>query len=170
MAKNEEQKKSLGKGGKIAIVVIIAALVVVIAFLVLRKETEPKRNVVVTQDNVDEVIANMEESEYTEPGYYETSMTYEWTFEDGEAVSEDAYVANVANNTNDIYFDVFLADDEENAIYESPVIPIGSSLENIALDTPLDAGTYDCVLVYHLVDEDQETVSTLRVAITITVK
>jgi hypothetical protein len=43
-------------------------------------------------------------------------------------------------------------------------------MDNIQLDTPLDAGTYDCVMIYHLVDEDQNTVSELRVGLTITVE
>ena len=174
-----------GKGGKglvIGIVsagIVIIALIGVIIFLVLTskkdvapaaEQAEEKRNVVVTPDNIDEVIAKMEESQYTQPGYFEASMTNEWHFANGEAASEDAYVANVVNNTNDVYFDVVLAEDESKVIYESPVIPRGSNLEKIVLDTPLDAGTYDCVLIYHLVDDNQKTISTLRVSITVIVQ
>lgn len=175
-----------GKGGRglvigiVVAVIVIIALIGVIAFLMLAKEgksdvisdgqPEERRNVVVTPDNVDEVIEQMNESQFTEPGYFETSMTNEWHFANGNAVSEDAYVANVVNNTNDVYFDVVLADDESKVIYKSPVIPRGSSLEQIVLDTPLDAGVYECVMVYHLVDGDQKTLSTLRVGITVTVE
>jgi hypothetical protein len=42
-------------------------------------------------------------------------------------------------------------------------------MENITLDEDLDAGTYDCVCIYHLVDENQNTTSTLRVGLTIVV-
>jgi hypothetical protein len=97
-------------------------------------------------------------------------MTNTWHFATGDAISEDAFVENKEENTNDVYFDVFLADDEENPILQSPVIPRGAELDNISLDTPLGAGTYDCVMVYHLVDEEQNTVSTLRVGITIIVE
>jgi hypothetical protein len=79
-------------------------------------------------------------------------------------------VQNRESNTNDVYFDVFIEGDEENAIYESPVIPLGGELQNIALDKELDEGTYDCVMVYHLVDEDQNTVDTLRVTVTIVIE
>ena len=175
MAKKADQNKSLGKGGKIAIVagiVGIIVLLVVIIVLLLRgqKKEEPKRNVVVTQENVEEVVDNMAVDEYIEPGYYSVSMTNTWHFATGDAVSEDAFVENKEENTNDVYFDVFLASDEENPILQSPVIPRGAELDNISLDTPLDAGTYDCVLVYHLVDDDQKTISTLRVGITIIVE
>jgi hypothetical protein len=171
-----ENTNSKGSNGlKIAIavgvVVIIALLGVVIFLLVGRgKVEEPeKRNVVVTQDNVEEVVEDMINEDYIEPGYYEASMNTTWTFATGSDVSEDAYVANVEGNTNDVYFDVVLAEDEKQVIYKSPIIPRGGELKNIALDTPLDAGTYDCVCIYHLIDEDQNTVSTVRIGITIIV-
>ncbi|SDB28758.1 hypothetical protein SAMN02910298_01395 [Pseudobutyrivibrio sp. YE44] len=160
---------------KIAIVVgivVIVALLGVIIFLLVGKDKaeEPeKRNVVVTQDNVDDVVEEMTMADYVEPGYYDTQMSTTWTFATGSDVSEDAYVANDVSNTNDVYFDVVMADDESNVIYKSPVLPRGSEIKTIALDTPLDAGTYDCVCIYHLIDEEQKTVSTLRIGITIVV-
>ena len=175
MSNNAGQKSSLGKGGIIAIIVssvVITALVIVIIVLLKgrdRVEVE-KRNVVVSNKNAEEVVDQMALAEYVEPGYYNASMTNIWHFATGDAESEDAYVANVEENTNDVYFDVFLAGDEENPILQSPVIPRGAELEHIKLDTPLEAGTYDCVLIYHLVDEEQKPISKLRVGITIIVE
>ncbi len=172
MSDNTNSKGSNGLKIAIAVgvVVIIALLGVVIFLLVGRGKEEPeKRNVVVTQDNVEEVVQEMAVEDYIEPGYYETSMSTTWTFATGSDVSDDAYVANVEGNTNDVYFDVVLAEDEDQVIYKSPVIPRGAELENIALDTPLEAGTYDCVCIYHLIDEEQNTISTLRVGITVKV-
>lgn len=176
-----EQKHGFGKKGKMLIIVgiiLIIALLAVIVVLLLGKsgqenvETteETKRNVVVNESNAEEIASEMINQEYIEPGYYSASMTTTWHFVTGDAVSEDAYVENVAGNTNDVYFDIFLAEQEDEPIYQSPVIPRGSELEGIALDKPLEAGTYDCVLIYHLVDEEQRTVSTLRVAVTIIVE
>lgn len=169
---NQEEKK----GGKKTLSIVILVLIIlvmagVIAYLLMSRKPaeEERRNVVVTPDNVEEVIQQMEEEEYVAPGYYTVTMNFDWHFAAGDAVSEDAYVENAVENTNTVYLDLFLAEDEENAIYKSPVIPVGSSLEDIALDTPLSAGTYDCVAVYHLVDDDQNTISTLRVTVTVTV-
>jgi hypothetical protein len=49
------------------------------------------------------------------------------------------------------------------------VIPVGSHLEDITLDKELDDGTYDCVVTYTLVDDDQNPISTVRVALTIVI-
>lgn len=179
----KDQTKSAGgqNGGKTTIalcLVIIALLAALIAVLLLKKgepqviadAAVPKRNVVVNEQNAESVAAEMATVEYVEPGYYTVNMATEWHFSKGDAVSSDARVDNVARNTNPVYFDVFLAGNEEEPIYSSPVIPVGSFLEKITLDKPLDAGTYDCVMVYHLVDDDQNTVSTLRVTIKIIVE
>ena len=120
---------------------------------------------VVTPDNVDEVLEELKEEEHLEPGYYTVTMKSEWHFTSGDAVSEDAYVENVTENTNDVYFDLFLEGDDENPILKSPVIPRGSSMQKIALDRTLYAGTYDCVMVYHLIDDDQTTISTVSVTV-----
>lgn len=170
--------------GSLKIVIIVAALVIIallvaIVALLLKGNNKPveekreavaARGTVVNQSNVEKVVDDMVLTPYVEPGYYEASMTNVWHFADSKSVSEDAYVANVEGNTNDVYFDVFLASDEENPIIQSPVIPRGAEMEEIKLDKELDAGTYDCVMIYHLIDENQETVSTLRVGITIVVE
>lgn len=172
--RTEKQGQKAVKKNKIIIItsaVIIVVLVAVIIFQFLNKqEDEPGRNTVVTKENAEKVVDDMLNQDYVEPGYYSTSMSTTWHFATGDAVSEDAYVENRKENTHDIYFDVFLADNEDKAILKSPIIPRGSEMGNIALDTPLSAGTYDCVMVYHLVDEEQETVSTLRVGFTIIVE
>lgn len=170
---SSEQVRKKGRKktvGIIILIVIILLLAGVIIFLLSRKPEKERRNVVVTPDNVEEVLKQMEEEDYVDPGYYTVTMNYDWHFPTGDAVSSDAYVENITENTNAVYFDLFLVSDEENAIYKSPVIPVGSSLQDIALDTALDSGTYDCVMVYHLVDDDQNTISTLRVTVTIIVE
>jgi hypothetical protein len=182
MSSETETVKKSSNAGKIVIIVatlVIIALLAVIVVLLLKgnkKEVEDKRDdvaargVVVNQNNAEQIVDDMVKKPYVEPGYYEASMTNVWHFADSKSVSSDAYVANVEGNTNDVYFDVFLASDEENPILESPVIPRGAKMEEIKLDKELDAGTYDCVMIYHLIDENQATVSTLRVGITVIIE
>lgn len=173
---NQAGKKGSETGsGKTVSIVILTAVIctllgVILYLLMLRKPEEERRNVVVTPDNIQEVIEQMAEEEYVAPGYYTVMMNFDWHFATGDSVSSDAYVENMTGNTNAVYFDLFLASDEENAIYKSPVIPVGSGLRDIVLDTALDAGTYDCVAVYHLVDDEQNTISTLRITVTVIVE
>lgn len=174
MAETESQSQTEQKGGDkkkgvVKKVVAVTAVVAVVGALLYYFWPREERNVV-TQNNVNSVIRDMDDAEPVETGYYMVTMNNEWHFPNGEAPSSDAYVENDPENANAVYFDVFLADDETNAIYKSPVLPLGTSLENITLDTPLDAGTYDCICEYHLVDDDQNTLSTLRVTITIIVE
>jgi hypothetical protein len=156
------------KGPLIVSLIIILILLAIIAWLLWPKDE--KRNVVVTKDNVDQVVKEMNESEFVAPGYYTVTMTNEWHFADGTSISEDAYVENKEKNTNDVFFDVVLADDESHTIYKSPVIPRGAKLESIALDEDLEPGTYDCVCIYNLIDEEQNTESTLRVTLKVIVE
>ena len=170
------------KKTKITIIIlglVIAVLAAVIIVMVLRgkKDTpaqtpeEPeKRSTLITEDNADEVLQEMADREYVEPGYYNVRMNTEWHFSSGDAESEDAYVENSEMNTNDVFYDVVLAEDESQVLYKSPIIPVGSSMHQVKLDKKLDAGTHDCILIYHLVDDKQETISTLRVTLKIIVE
>lgn len=103
-------------------------------------------------------------------GYYTVTMNPTWHFKTGDSASYDAVVINAEDNTNDVYFDIVLEEDESQVLYSSPVIPLGGQLENIELDETLDAGIYNCVVIYHLVDEEQNTLSTLRVTLQIVVE
>lgn len=159
----------------LAIIVIILAIALTAAVLfLLRKggdeEDKERRNVVVTEENAEEIAAQMAEEDYVEPGYYTVNMTREWHFSKGNEASDNARVDNLPENTNPVYLDVFLAEDETQPVYSSPIIPVGSYLEKISLDQPLGAGEYDCVAVYHLVDDEQDTISTLRIKIKLVVE
>lgn len=171
-----EQKEgnSSRKGGKLVLaacaVVIVILLAAVIYLLMNRQEDEEpvNRNVVVNEDNVEEILTQMEEKEIVPVGYYETTMNSTWYFENGSTPSDNAYVENAATNTNAVYFDVTRVDTEET-IYESPILPVGSHLENISLDTELPSGTYDCLVTYHLLDEENKSISTLKVTVTVVI-
>lgn len=164
-------QKSSNKGLKVAIIVIVILLVIAIAvilFILLRPKEAPEsidaRGTLVTKNNVDEITIN---TEPIEDGYFETSMTINWHFDGTE--SEDAYVANVAENTRTVYFDLNLADTGET-IYSSPYIPVGSEMSGLVLDKKLEPGTYETIMVYHLVDDDHNEKSKVSVALTIYVE
>lgn len=124
--------------------------------------------VVMDDKNVNNMVEEMKRK--AEEGRYEVKMSVNWTFPDGESVSEDAYVANTDVNTHPVYFDVTLEDG--TVVYTSPLIPVGSAVDGIKLDQPLDAGTYSTVCTYHLLQSEEDTteISTVSVVVRITVK
>lgn len=165
-----ESKK--GKGGKIVLVLcilLIFVLIGVIIYLLMNKdEDEKKRNVVVTEENVEDVVAQLSDQQKVPVGSYQVTQNPTWKFPDGTSASTNAYIENTGTNNNSVYFDVALTETEE-IIYESPILPVGSHLENITLDKDLDSGEYDAVVIYHILDNSGESMSTVRVGITIVV-
>lgn len=148
----------------IAFIILLAALIICI-LLLLRKPEEEGRNFV-DRDNVDTIMEDM--TEKVEEGMFECMMTTEWTFENGDSESPNAYVANVENNRYTIYFDVYEKETNE-LLYSSPLLPVGTEIRNIKLDKKLAAGEYKAVVMYTLVDEDEQEVSSAGFNITISV-
>lgn len=167
--KAEKQGKKVNKGFIAVIIValaVIAALVGVIIYLMRSENTdeaEEKRPVVVTEENAEQMaeeILNREEPQEV-PMSYQVTMNSTWEFESGDKASSNAYVANSADNETAVYFDV-VRNDTQETIYQSPVIPVGGELNSVKLDTKLGAGDYECTLTYHLIDEDQNTLTTVN--------
>lgn len=165
---HESSKTSRKSTAIIVIIIGIVIIAVVALILIFARRSEPKRNVVVTPDNVDEILSDMEKQP-TKPGTYEVKMNTTWNFDKGDAASGNAYVENSTSNTNAVDFDIILSKTGET-IFKSPVIPVGSHLENITLDKPLEKGKHACVLTYHLLDDKGEASGKLSLNLTINVK
>lgn len=165
-----QSEKSGRKGVVIALSITAVALIAIVAIvLVLVKPAQDTgHNMVVTPDNVDEVLADMAASEKVEQGTYEVTMNTTWEFETGDSASSNAYVENATTNNNDVYFSVVRSDNGET-IFESPTIPVGSHIESITLDSDLDAGNYPCLLTYHLLDDNGNETSKLDINLSIVV-
>lgn len=153
----------------VVIVPIVLILVAVGIFLIMSEEEKIPANLVVTPDNVEEVLGQLKDEDKTPVGSYEVMMTTNWTFDNGTAVSKDASIKNVVNNNNTVYVTITHPDTGEE-IYKSPYIPVGSTLNNIKLDKDLPAGKYKATLTYHLIDESYKEVSTTALYVTINVK
>ena len=165
------QEKKGGNKKKIIISVCIAACVVVVC-LVIYVVTHPKSGgkETITPDNVDERVEEMFASDDSNiPAYYTATQNSEWIFSDGSSVSGNAYVENVEDNETPVYFDLIL-DETGEVIYSSPVIEQGAKLDEIKLDKDLDKGEYVCTVEYHMVDEDQNTLTTANVGVTVVVE
>lgn len=173
---DSEKKASDGKGSKklsvsviiaVVAVIVVIVLAVVLIFVLTKKEPQAEiggRGTIVTDDNVQEIIESM--NERNTDASYTVTMTNEWIFEDGGASAENFYVENAENNSRTVYFELLLADTNE-VIYSSPYIPVGEAMNTFTLDKKLDAGDYDVIMVYHLVDDDKAELTTVSVAVEI---
>jgi hypothetical protein len=167
----------------IAAVVVIAAMAGVIIYLLTQRKApetsiapeateKEKRTVLVTEENAERVAEQMltadpeEDSEV--PVQYTVTMNSKWHFKNAESASDNAYVANNNANTTDVYFDV-VRNDTQEVVYSSPVLPVGTDISNFKLDQDLEAGVYECTLIYYLVDKDQNVLTTVNMWVEITV-
>lgn len=153
----------------VGIVCILIAICVVGYFLIngingKKEDTTNTGSLIIDESNLEDVKNQLEES--VEKGMFEVNMNTVWTFPNGEAASSDAYVANGNANTLPISFDVLLNDE---VIYSSTVIPVGSRIKEIKLDKALPAGSYNAVCMYHLWNEDGTESSSFGVNIQIAV-
>lgn len=127
-------------------------------------DTQKNGDVLVIPDNVDGTLTQLQGA--NSDSSYTPSMNIDWYFEHGASPSSNAYVENVSENSNTVYFEVLLANTGE-IVYSSPYIPVGSILEHPTLTVDLDAGTYSGICVYHLVDNNNNELSTVSAAVTL---
>ena len=151
------------------IFIIIIGVLVGIIIKLLKDDSEEKpvqesygRGTLVTSENAKKLAKDA--GEPVADGYYTTSMNVDWYFDDGKAISKNAYVENDISNTRTVYFDLLEAGTGE-LLYSSPYIPVGAVLEEIALEQELAAGDYDAIVKYHLVDDDLNVISTVSVSV-----
>lgn len=178
-------KKSAGKKQKymiiiivIAFLVLVTALIACIFLLLAKQKEEPVREPettsrptvldrgIVDEENAGDIVGEM--TDKVSKGMFECKMTTAWTFDDGKSESPNAYVANVENNLYTLYFDVYEESTNE-LLYSSPMLPVGTELKNFKLDKELEAGEYNAVVMYTMVDENSEEVSNVGFKVTISV-
>lgn len=159
----------------VLLVVIILVLSGVVIYLMNRpdkvsdgmdsnKNKEDVKPMVVSEDNVDDIVDELEKN--SADTMYNCRMSSSWTFDNGEAESKDAYVANTDYNHYPVYFEVQI-DETEEIVYTSSYIPVGSEVAGLTLDKPLAAGDYPATVIYHLMNEDDEEVGSAGFTINI---
>jgi len=184
-------KEEKGKGGSNSkILIVIGALIILVLAVVIivqsaklrnvetatangqKKEVVEGKKVVVDNSAAEEAaraLINPTEPDKYIPQRYTVTQNSDWSFSDGETASTNAFVENDKENETPIYFDV-IVDETGETVYSSPILELGAVLDNIKLDVDLDAGAYPCTVVYHLVDENQETLTTVNVGVNLLIE
>jgi hypothetical protein len=128
----------------------------------IRERVPTGRGYLLTPDNIEEMRRMVEE--HNPDAQFTVSMTTTWRFETALTPSRTAEVDNLATNSRTVYFDVILRDTNQ-LVYSSPYMPLGSTLDNFALDVNLAAGVYDAIARFSLVDDDYEFITDVSVAV-----
>lgn len=169
-------KQSGGKKNNVLWGILVAAVAVIGVVLIVTlsvggrnsNDSSKSYNLVVTPDNIAELKAANPAT--VAPGSYDVCMNSTWNFPNAKSASSNAYVENRLSNTNTVNFTV-TRKDTGALIFESPYIPVGSSLRNIKLtDESFVKGSYPCVVKYHLLDENYKQISTVSINITVVIE
>lgn len=171
------KKISKGLATKIVIIslsTVLVALAGILAYILLKNEPPVEeerdllggRGIVATEDNIEEVFEELEKP--VRDTQYFIDMSLQLKFNTWKESTRNTVVRNNANNSRTVYFELFLDDengDPGEMIYSSPYIPLGEELRNFGLDKELAAGTYNTTMIYTLVDDNYEKVTTLALGV-----
>ncbi len=147
------KKKKVVIGAVVVILLIVIAVLGIIIFKLLHPEEEPVERLpsedLIVDDGGEKPINPM----------FTTDMNMVWSFPKGKRTSSDAVIGNSAENEYDVYFELYLEDDEETLLYTSPVLPVGKRLDKLELNKALPSGEYAAICTFHLLeggDPDKE--------------
>jgi hypothetical protein len=167
-APNPPPKKKELSGKQVALIlgtlVIVAGTIIAIVLLTRPKEAAVNR--IIDDANVNEIQEDMQSR--VDQGMFETYMTTSWTFPNGEAASSDAVMGNSVNNNYPFWFELLLSDTGE-VLFESGLLPVGTTIESITLNKDLPAGTYRATVAVHLMDENGDPIDS-NAAFNVTLK
>ena len=103
--------------------------------------------------DVEQIVNSLNEK--VEEGMINISMNTTPVFADG-ASAGNLMIVNEEVNTYPQVVEI-TRNDTGACIYHSGAIPVGSKIENARLDTPLEAGTYECTAMFYSMDPDTGT-------------
>jgi hypothetical protein len=182
--KNTSDPTSLAKkAADIRLTVAIIIILILLALLFYQSKASVNRTLAETTGSIswdtnaeegslpeiNEEEIRKELDEKVQEGMIRISMNTSPVFADGSSKGNLLIVNDVHNNYPQVVFIVLKDTGEE--IYRSGAIPVGSKVEQAALDTRLPAGTYECVAYFSNVDvETGAFLGTAGAEITITIQ
>lgn len=154
------------------LVIVIIIVIGILIYQTLQKPTSLEtysngNNFVIDESNITEISDKIAST--VSDSMFEVNMNTVWNFPDGNSPSSNAVIGNSNSNKYNFAFDVILSGEEE-PIYTSTIIPVGSQLNEVILERVLEKGTYDAVCTYHILDNDGNENNTTQVNIKINIE
>lgn len=155
-------KKKVIIGTVVVVLLVVIVALGIIIFKLLHQEEEPVQRL-----PSEGLIVDNEEEELINPTFT-TDMNMIWSFPAGKRTSNDAVIGNSEENEYDIYFEVYLEDEQETLLYTSPVLPVGKRLDKLKLDKALPSGEYAAICTFHLLDKENPDKEVSNVSFNVT--
>lgn len=173
---NTKKKIDKKKAGIIALIILILLAIVLGVTQPWKHDAGGQQTGMVWDTNAEEggLVQKSDEeiqkelNEKVAQGMINISMNTSPVFEDGKAKGNLLIVNSEVNNYPQIVY--IVRNDNNQEIYRSGGIPVGSKIEYAALDVDLPAGTYECTAYFNNADPDTGAIfGTAGAEITITV-
>lgn len=180
----EKPKQSKAHIGVLLVALLVVFAVIAGGFFVARKRQTPEQSAgttvstgIVYDDaaeeggwehlSQEEIEANLNQK--VADGMINISMNTAPIFADGTAEGNIMVVNETINNYPQKV--EFIRNDNNEVIYSSNAIPVGSKIERAALDVELDPGVYECTALFHNLDPETGSIlGTAGAVITITIQ
>lgn len=121
---------------------------------------------VTDEDTLQDIVDGM--IKQTKDGHM--ALEYKNTAISSDGTNFSCYIANSAKNKYNMYVGIYLDSDLKDQIYLTKLIKPGDGIQNFQSSRKLTPGTYNAVLVFTQVKEDQQEIkSQVSVAYTLSV-
>ena len=147
--------------------VVVFLIISVICVIFIKKnkneETTKSSNTVTSEIMLEEG----QKINTTESGYFTLQMQMQAVSDDGKIFKGE--IGNAYENTNKVFITISLKETGEE-IFKSNVFPVGTQIDEFEISRKLDSGTYDAIMTFHSMEDDEITeISKVNVEYTLVV-
>jgi len=157
--KSDNQKYQITELGRVilisfGIIVILTAATLVLLFrndiIEVYTFRQPLPGAGIAGENIAPIQREAEQK--VDRGMFETHMNTTWVFPNGSSPSANAVMGNSPSNNFPFWFTVTLHETGETVL-TSEILPVGTEMSEIILDTALPSGEYPAVVHFNMIDE-----------------
>lgn len=170
MAENVREEKKSSKTVIILLIIIILLLLIggaIGAFFLLKKDDAPlpddggnfkiqydEAAVALDEDALKKQFGDAQKK--AEEG--QIALRYKNIAYSNDGVHFSCDIGNSTANTNDLYFNIYTDTSFEEQILLTGLVPPGQGITEFESEIPFEPGTYDAVLIFTRVADDQSTI------------
>lgn len=132
--------------------VVLCVVIIVLIIVLLKRDNQQTETIDDSMSNTSITSVITEEGQVVEkvdPGYFTVEMQLLASSSNGKDFQ--GTISNALDNLYQVFVTIQLEDGTE--VYKSPLIPVGSKIDQFSLNQTLEPGEYETVLTFHNVDD-----------------